>query len=518
MGTLRDDLSRNAREVRETHISWVFLDDDEVYKVKKPVDFGFLNFSTLPLRKAACEAEVRLNRRLAPDVYKGTVSVSLNEQGVHRLGGSGAVVDWAVQMRRLRDEHNAERLLEMGCLQIAQIDALARHLAAFHATARCDATTTAFGDPRLIEQNARDNFREAGAFFLAELGENRARELEHGQIELVAANAHLLRERMARGYVRDGHGDLKLEHCYFEGDRITVIDCIEFNDRFRFGDVCGDLAFLAMDLSAHHRVDLAERLLSTYATEANDFDLYALVDFYQSYRACVRAKVSHLLAQDEASSHPLRASAERNARKYLMLAIAEQHAQVQHPCVTAVGGMIASGKSTIADRLGSMLSAPIISSDRVRKHLVGVSATTALPEAAWQGTYSPEMSTRVYDEVFRRARVVLASGRSVVLDCSFRSQNERNLARQLAREFQVPFWFVECKADAAICRERLVQRGKAEHVSDAREDLFDEFSRRWEPVALDEQEHLSIDTGSPLDQSVAFLARTLPVWPTDLKG
>jgi aminoglycoside phosphotransferase family enzyme/predicted kinase len=446
------------------------------------------------------------------------IPVSLDDQGVHRLGVHGPVVDWAVVMRRLRDEDSADRMLEAGTLQVEHIDVIARHIAAFHAAARCDAQTTSFGDPQHVQRNVSDNFRDLRAYTPAELSESQMQDLEAGQLHFISTNTALFRRRMSERRVRDGHGDLKLEHCYVEQSGIIILDCIEFNEGFRCGDVCNDLAFLAMDLSAHHRVDLAERLLATYALEANDYDLYALIDFYQGYRACVRAKVSTFLAQDAAAPMPLRDRARQDVHRHLMLALAEQRRSLQAPCLIAVGGVIASGKSTVADRLGPLLGASIVSSDRVRKHLAGVSATTALPDAAWQGAYTPERSARVYDEVFRRARVVLKSGRPVILDCSFHDQNERMRAKQLASELAIPFWFVECQTNPSLSRARLAQRSTAPHVSDGRLELFEELSQHWQPVAFDAREHIRVDTGIPLEENMETLAHLLPAWPRTLRG
>lgn len=517
--SLKEDLASLAREVRETHISWVFLHDDEVYKVKKPVALGFLDFSTLPLRKAACDAEVSLNQRLAAGVYRGVIPVTLNERGQHQLGGTGPIVDWAVVMRRLQDATGADRLLEAGNLHVEQIDRIARHLVTFHASTRCDAETTAFGDPVQIAGNVRENFSQARQALLVELGKAQTQDLERGQIDFISSHGSLFRERMARGRVRDGHGDLKLEHCYLEGDQVVIVDCIEFNDRFRYGDVCSDLAFLAMDLSGHHRVDLAERLLATYALESNDYDLYALIDFYQGYRACVRAKVASMLAQDESAILALRDRARQDAHRHFLLALAEQHRSLLRPCLVAVGGIVASGKSTFADRLNPLLGGPVVCSDRVRKHLAGVGPTTLLRHDVWQGDYTPEMSARVYDEVLRRARTVLASGRPVILDCSFRAQADRERAQALAQEFKAPFCFVECHTDLAVCRARLAERNKTANVSDAHLSMFEDFARSWEPVTgFTAEEHLRLNTEHPLDENLAAAARVLPTWPAGLRG
>ncbi|MEE8525964.1 MAG: hypothetical protein V3T72_18665 [Thermoanaerobaculia bacterium] len=260
-------------ELVETHISWVFLGDGEVWKVKKPVDFGFLDFSTSEKRRRACEAEIDLNRRLAPDVYLGVAAVTRDSQGRHRIGGSGEPVDWAVHMKRLPDADRADVRLGAERLDAAQIEQIAAYLAAFHARSRCDRETARYGTVEAIGRNVRENFEQTRDVICAHLSAAEAAEIEAWQNRFLADNASLFAARVAAGRVRDGHGDLRLEHVYLDQeDRPTVVDCVEFNERFRYADVCADVAFLAMDLAWHQRVDLAERLLAAYAREANDFD------------------------------------------------------------------------------------------------------------------------------------------------------------------------------------------------------------------------------------------------------
>lgn len=519
MGTLKEDLQAGAEEVRETHISWVFLHQTRVYKVKKPVDFGFLNFSTLAQRKAACAAELELNRRLAPSVYLDVIAVTRDAQGVHQLQGNGEIVDWAVVMRRLPDARRADQLLRQGKLGNPEIDRMARTLARFHASTRCDAQTSQFGDSEHIAVNVKENFSQAQAAIEIALGPERAQKLQRWQLDFVGHNAHRFAQRQATQRVRDGHGDLKLEHFYLEDDHVTVLDCIEFNERFRFADVACDLAFLSMDLGAQHRVDLAERLLSTYAEESNDHELYALIDFYQSYRACVRGKVSSFLAEDGSADPSLREHARRDAQRHFTLALSEQRRTLLSPALIAVGGGIASGKSTLADALAPRLGACVIGSDRVRKHLLGVDATTPLHHSSFEGAYTLDMSARVYAELLRRARIVLESGRPALLDASYRNPQHRLQARELARSLGVPFWFIECHADPQLCRQRLAERAKNESVSDGRIEVYEQFRASWRPVAeLEADEHLHVDTGRELQENLTRLATQLPVWPSGLRG
>jgi aminoglycoside phosphotransferase family enzyme/predicted kinase len=506
--SLETDLLEQGLELRETHISLVFLAKDAVYKVKKPVDLGFLDFSTLPLRKQFCEAEVALNRRLAPGVYLGVLPIGLDATGTHRLGASGEPVEWAVHMRRLADEDAADRRLAESRLGRGDVQALAEHLVGFHASARCDPETARFGSVDAIEQNVRENFEQTRASATRHLAAAELGAIERWQLGFLREHRALFEARVAQARVRDGHGDLRLEHCYLGANgTVEIIDCIEFNERFRYGDVCADLAFLAMDLSWHERADLSEALLAAYARAAGDYDLYGVVDFYESYRAYVRGKVSSLLEDDAGASPAARARAAAQARKYYLLAEACTREPLARPALYAVGGGIASGKSTIAETLGELISAPVVDADRTRKQLAGVGATTPLSDAAFAGHYAPEQSERVYAELLRRAEVVLRSKRPVVVEASFRDRQQRLLVRGLAERLGVPFLFVECTAPPDVCRQRLAERAKGPSVSDGRSAIFDAFLASWQPVEeLPADSHLQLDTTGPLPQTLERLA------------
>lgn len=503
MGTLKSDLEASGLELIETHISWVFLGSTEVFKVKRPVNLGFLDFTTTEKRREACNAEVRLNTRLAPDVYLGVVPIVRDASGVHSLFGKGEVVDWAVHMRRISDDQRADLLLQAEKLQPSDVDRLAAHIADFHARARCDAETSQHGEPEVIRRNVQENFEQTRESIHDYLNVEEIREVEAWQQAMIAEGARF-EARVSKGRVRDGHGDLRLEHVYFGGDgSIAIIDCIEFNDRFRYADVCADIAFLSMDLAWHGRNDLAERLLSQYARTSGDYDLYSVVDFYESYRAFVRGKVSSLLASDEDVSMKARERARREARRYFVLSLAFERPPLVSPRLIATGGMIASGKSTVADAIGTRLAAPVVSSDRMRKHLLGKTATESMQSDAWAGAYSKQSTERVYAELLRLAAVVIDSGRPVVVDASFRTRTMRRAVREVARLRGVPFSFVECVAPRDVCLARLRERERAgAHESDARSDLFDQFATSYEPVIeLPEAEYERFDTSRPLPEN-----------------
>jgi aminoglycoside phosphotransferase family enzyme/predicted kinase len=527
----------------ETHISWVIVGTTEVWKLKKPVSLGFLDFGTVERRKAACEAEVALNRRLAPDVYLGVCPVRRDAAGrlfidcdregeIARApdGTDSEPIDWAVHMRRLPDRDRADVRLAEGRLNHEHVDRIARRLAEFHAEARCDTTTAAFGRPEAVAVNVRENFDQTRESIGRVLTPAQAQEIERAQLEFLDRSRDLLAARIDAGRVRDGHGDLRLEHVYLadglaEGPsdgrvhdgEVTIIDCIEFNDRFRYADVAADLAFLAMDMSEHGHVELSEHLVARYAQHAGDYDLYAVLDFYMGYRAYVRGKIASFVAAGADVDHDRRVRAEASARHHFLLALATERRSLLEPMVVAVAGIIASGKSTVADQLGFEMSAPIVDADRTRKQMLGIRATAPVHEGAWQGAYDPTFTEEVYAEVFRRAGVVLASGRSVIVEASFRSRALRARARELAAQHGVPFRLVECCASPEICRERLRQRARGASVSDGRLEIFDDFVARWQPIdELPADEHLVIDTAGPLAENLVVLRDALRTWPPGL--
>ena len=493
MSSLIEDLRRkNAYSSRPSRV---------VFKVKRPVSLGFLDFISLEQRRAACEAEVRLNERLAPGIYLGVEPVRLGSDGTHRLYGDGRVVDWAVHMIRLPDKERADVRLKSKGFSAAEVERVAVVLSHFHARARSDGTTAAFGDVEIIRRNVVENFTQTAEAIDAFIEPQQSDQIRAWQLEFLHRNTSRFDARAKAGRVRDGHGDLRLEHVYLrENGEVAILDCIEFNERFRFADVCADLAFLSMDLADHDSVELSELLLAYYARESGDYDLFTLVDFYQSYRAFIRGKVSVMLAGDPSADVETRERAILEARRFFLLALSAARAPLRHPVLVAVGGVIASGKSTLATALGREMAAPVIESDRTRKQMIGVSPTKQILDAAWQGTYAPEMTERVYAEILRRAEVVLASGRSVILDASFRSRGSREKVRELANKFDVPLKMIQARCPKELCRRRLEQRASESGISDGRLEIFDDFYAGFEPMTeFDNCELLVVDTDRLVD-------------------
>ncbi len=530
MGDLVDDLEAAADEFRETHISWVFLHRDYVYKVKRPVVLDFLDFSTMEQRRRICQQEVELNQRLAPGVYLGVVPVQQDSEGTHRIDGTGKVVDWAVKMRRLPDERRLDHLLQQNKAADRELTQIAERLVDFHREAPSDEKIKAAGHPDRVLENLRGNFSDSRPAVRSFLRPDVERALMEAQVGFVQQHRDLFLRRMDQGKIRDGHGDLKVEHVYLEERHIIILDCIEFKDAFRYGDVAVDLAFLSMDLRVSGYGRFAEHLLAHYALLSNDYDIYALIEFYESYRAAVKASVTAILAEDEEAPEEARRVASEKASCYFAhlerslppkgqsFFSASESAALDDPELATRGeswrpvgaspqvlvlvvGLIASGKSTVAAHVSSLLSAPIVSSDRTRKYLAGVSPTTPLHEAAFAGAYSEEFGKRVYGELMRRADLVLRAGRPVIVDASFRSREQRARLAELARGRGVPFRMIECHVPEQIARERLRSRERELGVSDGRAEIYDQFVQSWEPIeGLSPAEHSRLDTLRPEEQ------------------
>jgi uncharacterized protein len=506
--------------VVETHGSWVVLRADQALKFKKPVDLGFLDFSSREKRQTLCHREVELNRRLAPDVYlsvlplyRGPAGYTLGQDGTPGPGaGEFELVDHAVAMRRMAEDVRADVMLARGQLDRAHIRRLARRLVGFHASLPHDSAVAAFGSAEAVAGNVRENFDELEPLAHEVLSPFEWQTLQAAQLAFLRERTATFEGRVQGGHVRDGHGDLRLEHVYFEGDEVVVVDCIEFNDRFRYADTALDTAFLSMDLRHSGRSDLAEDFLAEVAMQSGDYEAYALTDFYESYRATVRGKVAAFRESQLGRSTRAAEAVHHEARAFLLQALASM-AKRPAPGLICFGGLIASGKSTLARAIASELHCPHIDSDGTRKRLHGVDPWTPLVSAPFNGAYTPDETGRTYGRVHDLARIVLDSGRTAVVDASFSSRSWRQRFAELARACGCPISFVECHADETVTKQRLLRRADVASVSDGRLATLDSIRHAYEPIADGELPRiLRCDTSQSddgaRDQVLRFLAST----------
>lgn len=489
-------------ELVQTHISYVLLAGDRVYKLKKPVDLGFLNFTTLRRRHYYCRQEVALNRRLCDDTYLGVVRVT-EQDGLYQIGGSGNVVDYAVEMRRLPADRMMDQLLEAGQLEPEMVDRLAGKIATFHNASATGREIERFGSPRVIERNWRENFEQTRPFIGRTQTAWQAALLEASISAFVARNQRVFRERIAEGRIRDCHGDLRASAVCFIGD-ICVYDCIEFNRRFRYSDVASEVAFLAMDLDRRGRSDLADRFVARYQQESGDDGIGRVLNFYKCYRAYVRGKVNSFQLDVPEIPDAAKLTAQASARHYFELAC-RYTAIDRPPLLIVMAGLSGTGKSAVANALATEHGLHVIASDAVRKELAGVSAKEHRYGTYESGIYSAEFTERTYDAMREGARRLLIDGQSVVLDATFQQREQRERAMALARETGALAFCIETAADASVVRKRLTAREQdAATLSDARWETYLVQAERFEPInELDDWQHIRLDVGSPLEGVVA---------------
>lgn len=493
-------------EVHQTHISLVFLAGPFAYKVKKSVNLGFLDFSTLAQRKHFCEEEVRLNRRLAPQVYLGVIPI----KGPNlRFGGDGPVCEWAVQMKRLPPDATLESLVMRDEVTLDQLDAIARRLAEFHRDADKGPRISAFGRFDTVAQNLRDNFTQTAAHRGVTVSpgvHERVRDRTEAQL---AANVARIEARAEREVPRDTHGDLHLDHVYLfpsetPPDDLVIIDCIEFADRYRFADPVSDVAFLTMDLAYHGRRDLAARFATAYFEASGDAEGGALLPMYAAYRAVVRAKVEGMKSMEQEIDLSASRKAEQRARAYWLLALGELEDAVYRPALVMIAGLPGSGKSTLARFLAATKNFHVLRSDVVRKEL-----TAQAPEAELKsGIYARLWTERTYAELLKRAEHLLWQGERVLIDANFREQGLRMPFFDAAVKWGVRVLFIHCSTTPEVARARLTaRRGDA---SDADWGIYQQLAQSWQPVPQACQNMVqSIDTSGSIEMNQQQLCEAL---------
>lgn len=468
-------------ELIETHISWVLLAGERVYKIKKPVNLGFLDFTTLARRRRFCHEEVRLNRRLTTDVYLDVLPIT-GSATAPKLGGAGRTIEVAVVMRRLPAERMLDRLVGEDAAPPELLDAIGRTVARFHHRAETGGEIDELGGIETIRRNWDENFAQTDTLGPDVLPEAIRRVVREYVTTMLKREADRFAARVTAGRSRDCHGDLQAQHVCCV-DPLQIFDCIEFNHRFRFGDVAGEIAFLAMDLERLGRPDLATRFLNGYLDESGDYEAVPLLDFYRAYRAWVRAKVLSFQGVEQA--------AEARSRFELAGRFVQPHRRVR---LVITSGVMGSGKSTVARRASARIGAIVIRTDAVRKRLAGVPLQERVGAGFGEGVYSADMSRRTYCEALRLAEELLRAGWPVILDGSFSRAEERDGARAVAARADVRCSVLWCDAPDAVLAERLRRRARsADEVSDGREELLAEHRARYDPPE-GESDVIRVDT------------------------
>ena len=488
----------------ETHISYIFLTGKHVYKIKKPVNFGFLDFSTLEKREFFCKQEVKLNSRLSPDVYLGVEEIR-EDNGRLSFGGKGNTIEYAVKMRELPEEGMLTRLLSEGLGTTELMDKIAFKIALFHREAETSREIAEFGNISVIKKNMQENFIQTVPFIGKSIYREQYDFVSERAMDFMEKNKASFVKRKEEGKIRDCHGDMHAGSICIEGECVHIFDCIEFNDRFRYSDTAADIAFLAMDLESNKHFNLSSALLRSYIRHSGDSDLPIVLRFYKSYRAYVRGKVMSFLLDEEDVPEEQRKEAMSAARGYFGLA----YSYFMQPTLIIMAGLMGTGKTAIAEVLGEAIGADVIRSDVVRKRLAGISSGEHMYGEYGKGIYTDDFSEKAYAEVHKEASAYLNSGRPVVLDATYRSRNLREKAASVARERGARFFIVECLCDEEIIRARLGQRMYEKDASDGRWELYGRQKREFQEITDNEGRLIRVDTSRPLTSSVELILKVL---------
>jgi len=488
-------------ELVQTQMSFVFLTDDYVYKVKKPVNLGYLDYTTLDKRQFYSQREVKLNRRLCPDVYLGVVPITRHEGHIF-IEGQGKAIEYAVKMRRLPQEAMMDVLLANSKVSLQMVAGVAEKLAEFHQKAETNASISAFGGLDTITKNTEENFTQTEKYIGNTISREKYQRIKVYTNRFIEGNTSLFRKRIVDGRIRDCHGDLHAAHiCFCDG--ICIYDCIEFNDRFRYCDIAAEVAFLAMDLDHYGRSDLSRQFINAYVARSQDKELMALLNFYKCYRAYVRGKVDSFKLDDPYITQVEKRQTREIASSYFALADAYTRSK---PILFITTGLVGTGKTVLAQALAKRLGLVIIASDVTRKQLAGIPITEHRFEEFDTGIYSAEFSRMTYDKMFAEAKHILNEGGSVILDASFIKSSERLKAKNLAEEMNADFFIVECTLDEENIKQRLAQRLKQGSVSDGRWEIFEPQKRQFDPVTeVPATNHVVVDTSLPIDETVRHI-------------
>ena len=482
-------------EILETHISWVVLTGPYAYKIKKPVNLGFLDFSTLELRKHFCEEELQLNRNWAPEIYLKVVAIC-NDGGKLVIDGDGPPIEYAVKMRQFPQSARLDAQLDAGLLHARDVRALAQTIGENHASASIAEFNSAENAIGRVSTPMRENFPPVEAFAdaaqLQRIREWTGTEIREGSAKLA--------ERHENGFVRECHGDLHLANLVRLDTGIVAFDCIEFSPELRTLDVINDVAFLAMDLIARNRRDLAYVFLNRYLEYTADYAGMALYGLYFVYHCMIRAKVAAIRASErEAVDNDGRRSDIEEMQHYVDVAL--RWINRKPAKIAAMHGFSGSGKTTLADRLLQLIPALRVRTDIERKRLFGLRESQSSESGVGTGIYADEAKTDVYTRALKIADGLLSAGLNVIVDASFLRHRDRRRLTELARQHGVePVWLDTSAPDDELARRLLERAGSGQHASEADIDVLEMQMRSREPLTQEELTRtVRIDTTQAID-------------------
>lgn len=469
----------------QTHISWVLLAGKFAYKIKKPVNLGFLDFSDLEKRHHFCTEELRLNKRLTPRMYLNVVPVVLGANGV-RMGGQGEVIDYAIQMRRFEQDDRLDHMFEKNRLKPGHIDSLASMLANFHQHLPPATPDSPFGSAEAIFAPIEENFTQLAPLVQSEADKVQLDSLRAWSRSTFKQLSSVLDERKANGYVRECHGDLHLANLAILDKKIVAFDCLEFNPSLRWIDLMSEVAFLTMDLEQRGDIHFAARFLDAYLSITGDYAGLPLLRYYQVYRAMVRAKVAKMRLAQAGLAPAEREQLDEQFEQYT--ALAQAYVTPGKPALIIMHGISGAGKTVVSQRLLETFSAIRFRSDVERKRMFGVPPKARKGAKPVSGIYTSDVSEQTYTRLAELTVKALNAQVSVVVDAAFLLASQRAKFQQLAADANVAFVIIDCHAPVDIMKTRVKARADKD-ASDADAAVIEHQLRHYEPITDVEWAH-----------------------------
>jgi len=471
-------------KLKETYISWLIFTGDFVYKIKKPVKFGYLDFSSIKKRRFFCEKELILNKRLASEIYLGVVPI-VKEDGFFKIlstlkTSSKKTVDYALKMREIPEEYYLPNLLKNKKFDSEKIKEIAKVVASFHQ--RADISPKKYGF-KIVKFNWKENFEQTEPFLKRVLQKPLFDFIKKEVERYLRENRELFLKRIKEGKIRDGHGDLHSGNIFVTPKKVYIIDCIEFNERFRHQDIASDIAFFLMDLEYLRKENLAKEFLKEYLSISKDETLLWILPFYKCYRAFIRAKVG---------CFSLPRVNLLSIQRYFGLAFnyALRFSQ-KKPFLIVIGGQIGTGKSYLAKSLKRIILAKVLNSDVIRKKMFGIPLFSHKKEV--KKIYTQKVSIKVYQKMIERGITLIKKGKLVILDATFARKIYHQMLIEKVKKEKIPFLFVECWASPEKILKRLKERGKKKEVSDATPLIYLKLKDRYERINLPTKNYLFLN-------------------------
>jgi hypothetical protein len=486
-------------KIIQTHISYVVLTGKYAYKIKKPVNFGFLDFSTLEKRKYYCQQELKLNKRLCPDIYLEVLPIT-KKNDFYELNGEGEPIEYTLKMKEFPQEKIMTNQIKKDNVDDATFENITDILVNFYRNDAQSDEVDSYGDIKVIKENTDENFSQTEKVIGKTIDKKTFDFIKNSTNQFLMEKKQLFEKRIKQGYINDCHGDLHTGNIVIDDGKICIFDCIEFNKRFRYGDVASDIGFLAMDLDFLGFPYYSSQLIENYSKKSKDADIYKLINFYKSYRAYVRGKVTGFKLDDPNISQNERESTVGLAKKYFDLSyyysnLISLKLNLTKPILFITCGLTGTGKTTIAKKISQDYNSLLLSTDLIRKKMEGINIYEKHHDEYNKGLYSPEKMQLVYDKLIKEAEKNLKAGKNVVLDATFKTKKNRDKARFLARNTNSKFLILNSIMPENLVKKYLNERVKRKSVSDGRWEIYEKQKKSFEYLSSSEK-YIEIDVSN----------------------